>query len=103
MDVRRRARRRTARRRPPNRGTDLMNAVARGSSLEIPPEEAPPASAGRSIRAWLLADTSVRPGQQTGPHGRPEEHRRAHWFRVMCLTGVDYFPTLGYQPATAAT
>jgi len=56
----------------------------------------------RSLRDWLLADTSERPGQQTGPHGRPDEHRRVHWFRVMCLTGVDYFSTLGYQPAIAA-
>ena len=55
-----------------------------------------------SVRRWLLAETAEPPGQHTGPHGRPATHKRAHWFRVMCLTGVDYFSTLGYQPAIAA-
>lgn len=40
---------------------------------------------------WLL---------NTGVDGG--EHQTTHWFRVMCLTGVDYFSTLGYQPAIAA-
>jgi len=79
-----------------------MNAIAKGSSLELPYQDSRPGTGRRSLRRWLLADTAVRPGRQTGPHGRPEEHRRAHWFRVMCLTGVDYFSTLGYQPAIAA-
>jgi hypothetical protein len=53
---------------------------------------------GRVAR-WALEGLSESAGSHQGPHGRAG--RTNHWLRVMCLTGVDYFSTLGYQPAIA--
>ncbi|MFE3853752.1 APC family permease [Streptomyces griseorubiginosus] len=64
--------------------------------------EQPPAS---RLRSWMLEGLSDmgKPGGHTGPHADPEPaHRGQRWWRVMCLTGVDYFSTLGYQPGIAA-
>ncbi len=56
----------------------------------------------RAVRSWLLPQERPRPGRQQGPHGRPVEGHGGHpWWQVVCLTGVDYFSTIGYQPAIA--
>jgi hypothetical protein len=45
---------------------------------------------------WFFEGTHA---EAIGPHSKPV-HTDA-WWRVMCLTGVDYFSTLAYQPSIA--
>ncbi|MET7389980.1 amino acid transporter [Streptomyces sp. NPDC005529] len=66
------------------------------------PEHAPPSR----LRAWMLeglSDMGKGKGRQLPRPAEPAPvHKGQRWWRVMCLTGVDYFSTLGYQPGIAA-
>lgn len=71
------------------------------SSTEVHPDSpsGPTGSGGKkepgSLRQWFL-ESDISPEQ-------PDEaaQHTDSWWRVMCLTGVDYFSTLGYQPGIA--
>jgi hypothetical protein len=47
------------------------------------------------LKQWLLQDLEI----PHGPHSRSNDTHA--WWQTMCLTGVDYFSTLGYQPGIA--
>ena len=49
------------------------------------------------LKKWLYEGVA----EMEGPHEPEGRHRKHSWWQVMCLTGVDYFSTLGYQPGIA--
>ncbi len=51
----------------------------------------------RRLKAWFFE--GIR--EPEGPHSAPTQVHQSVWWKVMCLTGVDYFSTLGYQPGIA--
>jgi len=67
---------------------------------DSPASPSSPRSPTGWLSHWLLEDRIEQ--AEGGPYERERKERQQSWWKVTCLTGVDYFSTLGYQPGIAA-
>jgi hypothetical protein len=74
---------------------DLADELAVPAVVDCPALRPPPTG---GVGQWLLRH-QVQPVGPAAGEGHTQPHT---WWKVMCLTGVDYFSSLAYVPAIAA-
>lgn len=54
-----------------------------------------------SLSKWFMQGIRPPDGLSNNEQNSHDPQHKHSWWQVMCLTGVDYFSTLGYQPGIA--
>ncbi len=71
------------------------------SASSNPPQPAPVEGAVKRAEPAVKEPRPAHLDHAADESKTPDGHHRTFWLWVMCLTGVDYFSTLGYQPSIA--